>query len=66
MASPRKPPAWSTTRDQWVAEFADAAFQTRPEMGLRFLAAAALSKYVSSGHLAPTEAAREWLATCQG
>lgn len=66
MPSPRKPPAWSAKRDQWVAEFAGAALQLRPEMGLRFLAAVALSKYVSSSHLVPAEAAREWLATWQG
>jgi hypothetical protein len=51
---------WGLTRSRWIAEFANAARDLHPEIGLRFAVSVAVREYSSNSHLAPTEAARHW------
>jgi hypothetical protein len=49
-----------TTKGEWVFAFVRAYRELRPEIGERYAKTHALSAFLTLGHLAPREAAKQW------
>ena len=57
----KKPAPPSLTPHQWAAEFADAARELRPEIGIKYAMTVGLNRWSSDRQLTPAEAAKRWV-----